>query len=63
MNALPVYPNTFYSDGSCPSYSDHGTIIRRGIKYKKSPCYMHESACRWFIVKKATILWRYVKHF
>ena len=34
---------------------DHGTIIRTGITCKKIPCYMRDSACRWFIVKKAKI--------
>ena len=24
-------------------------IIRTGITCKKIPCYMHDSACRWFI--------------
>ena len=33
----------------------HGTIIRTGITCKKIPCYMRDSACRWFIVKKAKI--------
>ena len=33
----------------------HGTIIRAGITCKKTPCYMCDSACRWFIVKKAKI--------
>ena len=33
----------------------HGTIIRTGIICKKIPCYMRDSACRWFIVKKAKI--------
>ena len=32
-----------------------GTIIWTGITCKKIPCYMHDSACRWFIVKKAKI--------
>ena len=41
----------------------HGTIIRTGITCKKIPCYVHDSACRWFIVKKAKIFWSYVKHF
>ena len=27
------------------------------------PCYMRDSTCRWFIVKKAKIFWSYVKHF
>ena len=30
---------------------------------KKTPCYMHDSAWRWFIVKKAKMFWSYVKHF
>ena len=24
---------------------------------------MHDSACKWFIIKKAQIFWSYVKHF
>ena len=35
--------------------SHHGTIIPTGITCKKIPCYMGDSACRWFIVKKAKI--------
>ena len=35
--------------------SNHGTIIRTRVTYKKIPCYMRDSACRWFIVKKANI--------
>ena len=27
------------------------------------PCYMHDSACKWFIVTKAKIFWSYVKKF
>ena len=34
---------------------NHGSITRTGITSKKIPCYMHDSACRWFIVKKAKI--------
>ena len=30
----------------------HGTIIGIGITCKKIPCYMRDSACRWFIIKK-----------
>ena len=41
---------------------NHGTIIRTGITGKKIPCYMRDSAYRWFIVKKAKIFWSYVKH-
>ena len=41
----------------------HGTIVRTGITCKKIPCYMRDSACRWFIVKKAKIFRSYVKHF
>ena len=34
----------------------HGTfIILKGITCKKIPCYMRESACRWFIVTQAKI--------
>ena len=32
-----------------------------GITCKKIPCYMCDSACRWFIVKKAKIFWMHVK--
>ena len=38
----------------CPQFH-YGTIIRTGITCKKIPCYMRDSACRWFIVKKAKI--------
>ena len=31
---------------------NHGTITRTGMTYKKNPCYMLDSACSWFIVKK-----------
>ena len=34
---------------------NHETIKRTGITCKKIPCYMCDSACRWFIVKKAKI--------
>ena len=43
-------------------YFPHGAIIRTGITCKKIPCYMRDTACRWFIVKKAKIFQRYVKH-
>ena len=33
----------------------YGTIMRTGITCKKIPFYMGDSACRWFIVKKAKI--------
>ena len=33
----------------------HGIIIRTGITCKKIPCYMCNSAGRWFIVQKAKI--------
>ena len=43
----------------------HGTF--HGLKItnwcKKIPCYMRDSTCRWFIVKKAKIFWNHVKHF
>ena len=29
----------------------HGIIIQTGITYKKIPCYMYDSACRWFMIK------------
>ena len=41
----------------------HGIIIRTRITCKKIPCYMRDSACRWFIVKKPKIFQSYVKHF
>ena len=31
----------------------YGTIIQTEITSKKIPCYMRDSACRWFIFKKA----------
>ena len=33
------------------------------ITCKKIPCYIHDSACRWLIVKNAKIPRSYVKHF
>ena len=33
----------------------NNTIIRTRITCKKIPCSMRDSACRWFIVKKAKI--------
>ena len=44
-------------------YVKHGTIIRTGITCKKIPCYMRESACRWFIIENVKIFRSYVKHF
>ena len=32
-----------------------GTTIQTGITCRKIPCYMRNSACWWFIVKKAKI--------
>ena len=43
--------------------SANGTIIRTKITCKKIPCYMRDSACRWFIVKKTKIFWTHIKHF
>ena len=34
-----------------------------GITCMKIPCYMRDSACRWFIVENAKIFRSYVKHF
>ena len=31
---------------------NHGTIVWTGIICKKIPCYLGDSACGWFIVKK-----------
>ena len=45
-----------------PLLSSHETIIWTGTTCKKIPYYMRESACRWFIVKKAKIFWSYIKH-
>ena len=53
----------FFSNVFQSSIFNHGTIKWTGIICKKIPCYMRDSACRWFIVKKAKIFWSYVKHF
>ena len=34
---------------------NHGTTIRTVITCKKTPCYMRDSAFRWFIAEKAKI--------
>ena len=44
-------------------HSHHGTIIRTGITYKKIRCYMRDSACRCFIVKKGQIFEAMLKIF
>ena len=41
----------------------HGCIIQTGIIRKKISCYMRNSTCRWFIVKKTKVFWCYIKHF
>ena len=33
----------------------HKTVIRTGITSKKIPCYMRDSACKRFFIKKAKI--------
>ena len=33
----------------------HGILLGTGIACKKIPCYMRDSACRWFIVENAKI--------
>ena len=33
----------------------HGTIILTGTSCKKIPCYVRDSVCKGFIVKKAEI--------
>ena len=42
---------------------NHITIIRTGITCEKIPCYMRDSARKWFIVQNAKIFRSYVKHF
>ena len=45
------------------SYINHRTIIPTGITFKKTSCYMRNSARRWLIVENAKIFRSYVKHF
>ena len=45
----------------CPF--NHGTIARTGMTCEKIPYYMHNSTCRWRIIKKTEIFWSDVKHF
>ena len=45
------------------TWHNHGTIIGTGITCRKIPCYIRNSASRWFIVKKAKLFWSYLKHF
>ena len=45
------------------SHINHRTIIPTGITFKKTPCYMRNSARRWLIVENAKIFRSYVKHF
>ena len=62
MKILPKFLN-FKVLKKCKRSSWHGTIIRTGITCKKIPCYMRDSACRWFIVENAKIFQSCVKHF
>ena len=59
-----VYPSRkSLKEGALPTFEssspkcqcNHVDIIRTGITCKKIPCYMRDSACRWFIVKKRKI--------
>ena len=64
--AIHILPNISQSKGNHTMefvQLMHGTIIRIKITCKKIPPYMHDSAFRWFIVKKAKIFWSYAKHF
>ena len=58
-------PQETVRDNKSSSYPvfEHGTKIRTGITCKKISCYMHDSACRWLIVKNVKIFRSYVKHF
>ena len=47
----------------CTDIYVYGTIIRTGIACMKISCYMHDSACRSFIVKKDKIFCSYVQQF
>ena len=38
----------------------HGTTIQTGITCKDISCYIHDSACRWFIVDNAKIFRSYL---
>ena len=58
-----IIDNEFKFDPYIRSMCKHGTIIRTGITCKKIPCYMRDSACRWFIVENTKIFRGYVKHF
>ena len=54
-----LYPNShwlFYSETQNFESCNHGTMLQTGITCKKIPCYMCDSASRWFIAN-------YVKHF
>ena len=54
-NLITFFTINKFCTRNLQSISYHGTIIRTGITCKKIPCYMRDSACRWFIVKKAKI--------
>ena len=50
---LPINDFELLVMGWSVSFLDHGTITWVEITRKKIPCYMCDSACRWFIVKKS----------
>ena len=53
----PVLPQLLHDCNAAWNYNT------TGIACKKIPCYMRDSACRWFIVENAKIFRSYVKHF
>ena len=42
---------------------NHRTVTRTGIRCKKIPCYMRDSACKWLMVKNVKIFRIHAKHF
>ena len=63
VHMLPILGSFHIELSFMSAIYKHGTIMQTEITCKKIPCYMCNSACKWFIVKKAKLFRSYVKHF
>ena len=52
----------FFFENYAENEVEHGTIIGTGIKHKRIPRYVYDSACRWLLNGNAKIFWVYVQH-
>ena len=50
--SLVLFTTVLFTKILLDYYFAHGTVIRKGITCKKISCYMRDSGCNWFILKK-----------